>query len=179
MKLLQRTDARRLARRRSAAAAEASLRPWLLGWLGLPVLGVANGAIREATYKRAITELAAGQVSTAILLGLMTAYMQALNRRWPIPTSRTAFTVGGLWAVLSIGFEFGFGHYVAKDPWPKLLHAYDITDGQVWAAVPLWTALGPEIIRRLDSSRRRYGGAAHRPGPCECSGTPITAADAC
>jgi hypothetical protein len=89
------------------------------------------------------------QVSTATLLGLLTVYMQALHRRWPLQASRTAFAVGGIWAVLTIGFEFGFGHYVANDPWLKLLRAYDITAGQLWPAVPLWTGLGPEATRRL------------------------------
>src|SRR5207248_861538 len=83
--------------------ADPSLCPWLLGWLGLPVLAVANGAIREATYKTAIGDQSADQVSTATLLGLMTVYMQALHRRWPLQASRTAFTVGGIWAALTIG----------------------------------------------------------------------------
>ena len=86
------------------------VRPWLLAWLGLPVLGIANGALRDATYKQATDELAAHQLSTATLLGLMTAYIRALQRRWPIRTSREAFTIGGSWALLTILFEFGFGH---------------------------------------------------------------------
>lgn len=82
MRLLQRGEATHPAPSRQPVAGT-FLRPWLLGWLGLPVLGVANGAIREATYQRAVSDLAAHQVSTATLLGLMTVYMQALNRRWP------------------------------------------------------------------------------------------------
>jgi hypothetical protein len=153
MKLPARTEVRYPAFHRRQAAAEASLRPWLLAWLGLPVLAIANGAVRDATYKRAVSDLTAGQVSTATLLGLMTVYIRALNQRWPLATSRTAFTVGGIWGVLTIAFEFGFGHYVAKDSWQALLHAYNVTDGQVWAAVPLWTVLGPEIIRRRGNRR--------------------------
>ena len=36
-----------------------------------------------------------------------------LDRRWPIPTRRTAFAIGGWWLALTALFEFGFGHYVA------------------------------------------------------------------
>jgi hypothetical protein len=125
------------------------LRPWLVAWLGLPVLGIANGALRDATYKRATGELAAHQLSTGILLALMAAYLWVLEGRWPIRTSREAFTIGGSWAVLTILFEFGFGHYVVGDTWARLLQAYNVPDGQVWAAVPLWTLLGPEFMRRL------------------------------
>jgi hypothetical protein len=146
----------------SAAGEETPLRPWLLGWLGLPVLGIANGAIRDATYKRAVTELTGHQVSTATLLILMTAYMRALNRQWPLHSSRTAYTIGGVWAALTITFEFGFGHYVTKDPWSAPLNAYNITRGQVWAAVPIWTLLGPEIIRRSHAPPGRAHGVKGR-----------------
>jgi hypothetical protein len=47
--------------------------------------------------------------------------------------------------------EFGFGRYVAGDSWATLLHAYNLADGRVWAAVPLFTVVGPEGIRRLHS----------------------------
>ncbi|HET7518522.1 MAG TPA: hypothetical protein VFN05_12650 [Actinomycetes bacterium] len=129
------------------------MRPWLLAWLGLPVLGIANGVIRDATYKQVLSEPAAHQLSTATLLMLMTAYIWTLERRWPIPTSRSALGIGGSWALLTILFELGFGHYVVGDSWSSLLQAYNLADGQVWAAVPLWTLLGPEVIRRLRGRR--------------------------
>jgi hypothetical protein len=56
-------------------ASTATLRPWLVAWLGLPVLGIANGAIRDVTYKRVAGELPAHQLSTATLVVLMAAYL--------------------------------------------------------------------------------------------------------
>jgi hypothetical protein len=78
-------------------ASTATLRPWLLAWLGLPVLGITNGAIRDLTYKRVAGELAAHQLSTATMLVLRAAYLWALERRWPLQTSRRALTIGGSW----------------------------------------------------------------------------------
>jgi hypothetical protein len=124
-------------------------RPWLVAWLGLPVLGIANGVLRDTTYKQATGELAAHQLSTATLLAVMAAYLWVLEGRWPIRTRREAFAIGGSWALLTVLFEFGFGHYVVRDSWSSLLHAYNLADGQVWAAVPLWTLVGPEVIRKL------------------------------
>ena len=152
MKLLEPTDAKHRSPKLSASSGT-QVRPWLLAWLGLPVLGIANGALRDATYKQATGELAAHQLSTATLLGLMTGYIWALERRWPIGTSREAFTIGGSWALLTILFEFGFGHYVTRDSWARLLGAYNLAEGQIWAAVPVWTAVGPELIRRLSGRR--------------------------
>ena len=148
MNLLERTEMAQPRPGRSPAA-DTRLRPWLLAWLGLPVLGIANGALRDGTYKRATGELAAHQLSTGTLLALMAAYLWVLEGRWPIRTSREAFAVGGSWAVLTILFEFGFGHYVVGDSWSTLLRAYNPGAGRVWAAVPLWTLLGPEVMRRL------------------------------
>jgi hypothetical protein len=152
MKLLDRAEARRPSSK-VGEHTTTGLRPWLVAWLGRPVLGVANGAIRDATYKRATGELAAHQLSTATLLALMAAYLWALEGRWPIGTSREAFTIGGSWAVLTVLFEFGFGHYVTGDAWSSLLRAYNLADGRVWAAVPLWPLVGPELFRRLRARR--------------------------
>ena len=79
----------------------------------------------------------------------MAAYLWVLEGRWPIRTRREAFAIGGSWAVLTILFEFGFGRYVVGDSWSTLLRAYNPGEGRVWAAVPLWTLLGPEVMRRL------------------------------
>jgi hypothetical protein len=152
MKLLDRAEVRRPSPELGEHSGRRA-RSWLVAWLGLPVLGVANGALRDATYKQATGELAAHQLSTATLLALMAAYFWALEGRWPIRTSREAFTIGGSWAVLTILFEFGFGHYVIGDAWSSLLRAYNLADGRVWAAVPLWTLVGPELIRRLRARR--------------------------
>jgi hypothetical protein len=103
MKLLEPTDTKHRSLKLSASSGT-QVRPWLLAWLGLPVLGIANGALRDTTYKQATGELAAHQLSTATLLGLMTAYSRALQRRWPLRTSREAFTIGGSWALLTILF---------------------------------------------------------------------------
>jgi hypothetical protein len=83
----------------------------------------------------------------------MAAYLWVLEGRWPIRTSREAFAIGGSWAVLTILFEFGFGHYVVGDSWSTLLRAYNPGAGRVWAAVPLWTLLGPQVMRRCWRSR--------------------------
>ena len=151
MTLLHRADLERPSP--ELPASTATLRPWLVAWLGLPVLGSPTAPSGTSPNKRVAGELAAHQLSTATLLVLMAAYLWALERRWPIQTSRRALTIGGSWAVLTILFEFGFGRYVAGDSWATLLHAYNLAEGRVWASVPLFTVVGPEAIRRLRSRR--------------------------
>jgi hypothetical protein len=129
--------------------AEHAVRTWLIAWLGLPVLGIANGAIRERAYADRVGELPAHQLSTATLLVLLGAYMRVLDTRWPLPTTRKALAVGGAWAALTVLFEFGFGHYLAHQSWSRLLRDYNVARGRVWALVPAWTAVGPAAVRTI------------------------------
>ena len=124
---------------------------WILAWVGASVLGVVNGAARDATYADAVGEDAAGVISTGTLLGLLAGYVWLLQRRWPLETRREALSVGAAWGALTVAFEFGFGHWVAGDSWPTLLEAYDVTEGKVWILVPAAMVAGPELARRLSA----------------------------
>jgi len=45
--------------------------------------------------------------------------------------------MGAIWVVLSVLFEFGFGHYVEGDSWADLSQNYDATEGNIWLLVLL------------------------------------------
>ena len=73
--------------------------------------------------------------------------------RHPIPDAKHAWVVGMSWAVMTLGFEFGFGRLVAKLAWSELLADYDVRAGRLWVLVPLRTAVAPEVMRRLTLSQ--------------------------
>jgi len=122
---------------------------WLLGWLGAAVLGVVNGVVRGAVYEQPLGARTAHVLSTGSLLALLYAYMRSLQRRWPLRAPRDALAIGVAWSVLTVGFEFGFGRFVAHEKWSTLLAQYDLTRGNIWIFVPLWMAVGPCTIQRL------------------------------
>lgn len=124
-------------------------RRWTAAWLGGAALGVVNGAIRETVYADRVGDLTANQISGATLVGLLAVYFWALDRRWPIPTARHAYAVGGTWVLLTVAFEFLFGHYVDGDSWSELLENYDLTGGHLWILVLAWIGIGPSVIRAL------------------------------
>ena len=126
---------------------------WLVAWLGATVIAVANGIARRAVYQDRIGPIAAHYLSTGLLGVLLGGYMWLLAGRWPIPTRRAAVQIGGLWTVLTIIFEFGLGRLVAGESWAALLEQYDLTRGNVWVLIPLWTAVGPTLMRELRGSR--------------------------
>jgi hypothetical protein len=128
-------------------------RRWIAAWLGGSVLGVANGIVREAAYKSRVGERAANQISSATLAAALAAYFALLQRRWPLASTRSALEVGGVWAALTVAFEFGFGHYVDRKSWSELAENYDVRKGNLWPADLLWIAVGPATARSLASSR--------------------------
>jgi hypothetical protein len=135
-----------------------------VAWLGGPVIGIANGTAREKLYKDRVGDLTAHQISTATALALFSAYFWELERRRPIPTRATAAQIGATWGVLTIAFEFGFGHYVAGESWEDLLADYNLTRGRLWGLIPLWMIVGPATIRALAASTARFRSSPHRTG---------------
>jgi hypothetical protein len=52
-----------------------------------------------------------------------------------------------MWASASVALEFVFGHYVNKDSWSELLHAYDVLGGRLWVVDVLGIAAAPALAR--------------------------------
>jgi hypothetical protein len=129
-------------------------RRWLAAWVGGSALGIVNGVMRELMYKDRVGELTANQISAGTLIALLALYFWLLNRRWPLPSIRSALTIGTTWVVLTVLFEFGFGHYVDGKPWSELLENYNMSDVNLWILVLLWIGLGPLIVRGLRGRRR-------------------------
>lgn len=126
---------------------------WTAAWVGAAGLGVANGVARDLMYKDRVGDLAAHQISTGTLIAALAGYSHALERRWPIPTTRSAWTIGGIWLLLTVVFEFVFGHYVAGESWTSLLRNYDARKGRIWGLVPISMAILPATVRALHAKR--------------------------
>jgi hypothetical protein len=128
-----------------------SLRFWMTAWAGAAVIGVGNGALREALF-RDLGDERAHQVSTGTLLTFLALYMRWLAGRRPLSSRREALQVGAAWATATVAFETGLG-LAAGDPLDELLGNYDVTKGRIWILVPLWMLLGPALV----GTRRRGG----------------------
>ena len=119
---------------------------YLFFWLLLAVVAIVNGTLRQFVYGRHLPELAAHQLSTVtgILLTGVTVWL--LNRFWPIGSARDAWIIGACWLLMTIAFEFGFGHYVAGHSWSRLIADYNILEGRVWSLFLVWIAVLPYVV---------------------------------
>ncbi len=122
---------------------------YLAFWLILAVVAVANGILRQAGYGRHLSELAAHQLSTVTGILLTGGVVWILNRFWPIGSAKEAWIIGAGWFVMTVMFEFGFGHYVAGHSWSRLLADYNLLEGRVWSLFLIWIAMLPYVIWRL------------------------------
>jgi len=105
---------------------------YLLAWIGLAVIMILNGIMR-GLYQPFMSELMAHQISTItgiVLVFLVTWFM---NKNWPIPSDTKSLYIGVSWLIMTILFEFIFGHYVIGHPWNKLFHDYNLLEGRIWS----------------------------------------------
>jgi len=126
---------------------------YLAAWLGLAVLAILNGTLRQYGYGRFMSELSAHQVSTVLFILLMSGYVYLLERLRPLGSAREALLVGSLWFLMTVCFEFLFGHYVAGHTWERLLADYDMLNGRLWALVLVWTFAVPYVMYRLTAGK--------------------------
>lgn len=122
---------------------------YCIAWIVFPIIGIINGAIRQIGYGKLMAELLAHQISTVTGIILFGLYMWGLSLHWKIQSSGEAISIGLIWLVLTIVFEFLFGHYVMKHPWSRLLHDYNILKGRFWVLFLIWIAIAPYVFFRL------------------------------
>ena len=122
---------------------------YTVSWLGMVIIAIINGVIRDALYGKHFSELTAHQISTFTLIVLSGLYLWLLGFTWKIPSSTQAITIGLIWLALTVAFEFSFGHYVMKHPWTRLLQDYNILKGRIWILVLIWITIAPYVFYRL------------------------------
>ncbi len=116
------------------------------------LVSIANGAARDLTYGKHMSELAAHQLSTVTSVLLLGAMIWLFVRFYPPSSAHHAITIGLAWAALTVAFEFLFFHFVGGHSWSELLANYNLFDGRVWVVVLFWIAAAPSVFfyfRRL------------------------------
>jgi hypothetical protein len=122
---------------------------YTLAWTPMVFLAILNGVLREFTYGKRISELSAHQVSTGTALLFFGVYIYLLAQFWKIESSGQAFTIGFVWLVLTVMFEFAFGRYAAGHSWQKLFRDYNVFAGRMWILVLAWITIAPYLFYLL------------------------------
>ena len=119
---------------------------YILFWLVLMVLAVANGILREASYGLHLAELHAHQLSTLFAAALFGVAVWLLSRKRAPGSLKQSLQIGVVWLALTLSFEFLFGHYVAGHTWGRLFQDYDILSGRLWLLLLVWITVLPLLV---------------------------------
>jgi ABC-type uncharacterized transport system permease subunit len=125
---------------------------YILFWLPMPVLGILNGSLRELFLKSYFEEHIAQRASVFTLIVLIFIYGLVIRKKVNLISLSDAIICSISWLLLTICFEFGFGHFVFDIPYEKLLADYNILEGRLWPLVLFFTGLMPFILRRLNNA---------------------------
>lgn len=120
----------------------------LLVWVGILVLAVVNGAIRETVINPALGPTYA-LILSGVLLMLLIVGVTYLALPWMQARKTTHLILIGLsWFCLTLLFEFSFGLLLGKSI-PELLNAYSFKGGNIWPLVLLVTASAPYLTSKF------------------------------
>jgi hypothetical protein len=117
---------------------------YLLYWLPMILLAVANGIFRQFILLNPLGELRAHQVSTLFLIVLCSIYVWLIFSQLAIQNARQALIVGMVWVVLTILFEFGMGA-LARRSLENILYDYHLLSGRIWLLFLVWLLVLPGI----------------------------------
>lgn len=112
-------------------------------------IAIGNGTLRQYCFAPRMRELRAHQLSTLTGIVLLGAYIWVIMAVWPPASAGTAAAIGLIWVALTVAFEFGFGHYVAKTSWSRLIEDYNLMRGRVWVLFLIWLGLAPWLLSRF------------------------------
>lgn len=125
----------------------------IITWFMFIPIAITNGIIREKFYKPVVGDLAAHQISTVIASAafILLSYVM-LKQNISRADINSLFLIGLMWVVMTILFEFGFGHYISKQPWDRLLADYNLLKGRVWGLFLILIFFVPYLISLLKKS---------------------------
>ena len=121
----------------------------LLMWLVFMIAAILNGVFREAVITPNMDAYTGHVISTFMLISLIILGTYLFLKFWLREFSnRQTLQIGLIWLMLTVSFEFLFGHYVTGHSWAYLLADYNFFKGRLWSLILLVTVLSPYLIGR-------------------------------
>jgi len=105
-------------------------------WFLMCVIAILNGIIRNGVYSPIVGEYLGHILSSIILICVfylvIALYYNNIKGEYE---NRDPLYIGFLWLIMTIAFEFIFGHYVVGHSWELLFADYNIFQGKIWILV--------------------------------------------
>ncbi|MBE0570398.1 MAG: hypothetical protein IH618_02545 [Ignavibacteriaceae bacterium] len=118
-------------------------------WLILAVSAIMVAAFRVGVLLPQFGEPTAHQLGTLLYLIVQLIIIYLFIRKMRIKNVTTLLGIGFFWVVITIIFEFVFGHYVMGHSWQKLFADYNLFNGRLWVLVLLNNIFAPLISGKI------------------------------
>ena len=118
-------------------------------WLVLAVAAIVNGALRETVFAAIVGAGAALPMSGLSLASLVFVISWILIPRTGVEEPGGFVLIGIYWVVLTLAFEFGFGHFLAGKPWHDVLQVFNLARGDLFVVVICVTGISPYLVARM------------------------------
>jgi hypothetical protein len=118
-------------------------------WFTLAVSAIVVAIFRNDILLPQLGEQTAHQIGTVLYLIVQFIVIFIFIKKLKIKEIKTLLSIGLFWFVLTIIFEFVFGHYVVGHPWQKLFADYNIFNGRLWVLVLINNLAAPLISGKI------------------------------
>ncbi|MFI5237070.1 MAG: hypothetical protein ACHQLA_03955 [Ignavibacteriales bacterium] len=118
-------------------------------WLIILVSAIISGTFRTKVLLPSFGEQTAHQVGTIIFLIIQSAIIFLFIKKINLKENQLLLKIGLFWVVLTIIFEFVFGHYVMGHSFKKLFADYNIFNGRLWVLVLMNNIVAPVISGKI------------------------------
>ena len=118
-------------------------------WLAIACLAVLNGILRQQLVAPMLGSGLALPISgiTLSLMVFLVTYIFIGFFRTTEPADY--FLIGAQWVVMTLAFEFLFGHFVVGKSWGQLLQTFNIAQGDLFLVVLVVSLLSPYAAARI------------------------------
>jgi hypothetical protein len=126
---------------------------YILAWIPMLLIAVANGALRQLTFAKVMPEPQAHWMSTLIGSAFIGVFIWLVVHAWPPSSGRQALFIGLIWVLFTIGFETFMGLGLQGRTLMQVLHEYNLLAGRVWALFLVWLAIAPWVFFRFHQAK--------------------------
>lgn len=118
-------------------------------WFSIACLAVGNGIIRESIIAPSFG-VAYALPFSGLTLSIIVFVVAYFSLSFIGAKAQPAcIFIGIQWVVMTLAFEFIFGHFVAEKSWAELVQVFNVANGNLFILVLLVSLLSPSIVAKV------------------------------
>ena len=118
-------------------------------WIVLAIAAILVATFRVEVFLPSLGEQTAHKLGTILYLVVQFVIIYLFIKKMKIKEPKTLLGIGIFWIVITIIFEFVFGHFVMGHSWQKLFADYNLFNGRLWILVFINNLIAPLISRKI------------------------------